>query len=736
MPATLILEALGYAAAGSAAAATAATVISASAYAAAAFAINFAASYVLTRIFGAQPPNQSDPGVRQQIPPNSTNSIPVVYGDAWLGGTFVDAVLSTDQKTMYYVLAISNIAKPDASGLITSVQFSYNTSQFYYGDRLVTFDGTDPTKVISLTDGAGNVDTKISGNLYINLYTSTAAGVITNINGSSPSTVMGGADIDASLRWPATNRQMNGLAFAIVKLIYNRDAGTTSLSPITFKCSHYLNGAGVAKPGDVLYDYLTNTVYGGAVPLANVNSTQCTALNTYSDATITYTPSGGGSATQARYRINGVLNTGETVLNNVDKILTSCDSWLAYQASTGQWSPVVNKAESSSFSFDDSNVIGEIRVSVTDLASSINQIEVSFPFKSNKDQPEYVYLETPSGLLYPNEPVNKYSATFDLVNDSVQATYLANRVLKQAREDLIVTFSTAYPGIQVNAGDVISITNADYGWSSKLFRVTKVQETSLPDGNLGARIECAEYNVDVYSDGSITQFTPAANSSLSSAYYFPTLAAPTTGDLSPSANVPTFSVTTVVPTTARTTALTLYYTTATSPTDSDWKTYSSQYPASSTAFTPGASIKFTDVSLPAGTYYFAIKAENEQANSKLSTTSSSLTWTPGGSTLTATLNAGALTFITTTGTHVAGSRTVTASGGTSPYSYAWSILSQYNDNNNSDYFYLTGTLTSNTVGVSCYISSINTVYGTVVVTVTDSTGKSVDASFLVTCVVP
>lgn len=110
MPATLILEALGYAAAGTAAAATAATVISATAYAAAAFAINFAASYVLTRIFGAQPPNQSDPGVRQQIPPNSTNSIPVVYGDAWLGGTFVDAVLSTDQKTMYYVLAISNIA--------------------------------------------------------------------------------------------------------------------------------------------------------------------------------------------------------------------------------------------------------------------------------------------------------------------------------------------------------------------------------------------------------------------------------------------------------------------------------------------------------------------------------------------------------------------------------------------------------------------------------------------------
>lgn len=728
MPATLILEAIGYTVAGTAAAAAGATVLSAAAYAAAAFAINFAASYVITRIFGSQPPGQTDPGVRQQIPPNSTNSLPVVYGDAWLGGTFVDAVLSTDQKTMYYVLAISNIS--------TSGQFSFNQSQFYYGDRLVTFDGTDTTKVVSLTDGSGNVDTKISGNLYINLYTSTAAGVITSINGSAPNVVMGGSDIDSTLRWPSSGRQMNGLAFAIVKLIYNRDAGTTSLQPITFKCSHYLNGTGVAKPGDVLYDYLTNTVYGGAVPSANVNSTQCAALNTYSDETITYTPSGGGSATQARYRINGVLNTGETVLNNVDKILTACDSWLAYQAATGQWSPVINKAESSSFSFDDSNIIGEIRVSVTDLSASINQIEVSFPFKSNKDQPEFVYLQTPSILLYPNEPVNKYTTTFDLVNDSVQATYLANRILEQAREDLIVSFATAYPGIQVNAGDVISVTNSAYGWSSKLFRVVKVQEASTPDGNLGARIEATEYNAGVYDDGSITQFTPAPNSSLASSYYFSTLTTPTTGDLLPSANVPSFSVTTTVPTTGRTTAIKLFYTTSATPTDSDWKTWGVQTPASSKTFTPGATIKFTDVTLPAGTYYFASQVENEQANSKISSSSSALTWTPGGATLTATLNAGALTFITTIGTHVAGSRTVTASGGTSPYSYAWSILSQYNDNNNGDYFYLTGTLTSNTVGVSCYISSTNTVYGTVVVTVTDSTGKSVDASFLVTCVVP
>jgi len=132
MPASIILQAIG-------------VTLTGVQLAAATFAINFAVSYVVTRVFGSKPPQSQDTGARQQVPPASNNSIPVVYGDAWLGGTFVDAVLSTDQKTMYYVLAISSISS-DASAT-----FSYDRTKFYYGDRLVTFDGTDQTKVISLT---------------------------------------------------------------------------------------------------------------------------------------------------------------------------------------------------------------------------------------------------------------------------------------------------------------------------------------------------------------------------------------------------------------------------------------------------------------------------------------------------------------------------------------------------------------------------------------------------------
>lgn len=592
---------------------------------AAAFAINFAVSSIVTRVFGQDQQGAQDNGVRQQVPPSNANAIPIVYGDAYLGGTFVDAVLTTNQQKMYYVMAISSIS-PNG-------QFSYDFTDMYYGDRLITFDPSEPGKVIKLTDEAGNEDTTISGNLFIYCFTSNQSGTITPINssGTLPSGIMSVAnDVPSAQAWPSSGRQMNGLAFAIVVLNYNRDAGTTNLSPITFHVHHYLNGTGCAKPGDVWFDYITNVQYGGAVDTAFVDDASATALNSYADQLISFKTSGGTSATQPRYRINGVLDAGQTVLSNLDKIMTCSDSWMAYNAATGKWSIVINKAETPAYSFTDDNIIGDIRVSATDITQSINQVEAKFPFKENRDQPDYVNIKTPDILLYPNEPVNKYSVNYDLVNDSVTAQYLANRILEQAREDLIVSFSTTYYGIQVNAGDVIEVTNSDYGWNQKLFRAVKVNEASLPDGSLGARIEMTEYNAGVYDDYDVTQFTPVPNSNLPSPNYFSPLTAPVVSASYPAANIPNFSITITIPSVGRITNTTIFYTTSATPSAGDWKQLYYAATANNQPVTNSISITFPDFSLPAGSYYFAFNVGNQNIVSTLSPVSSVFNWSPTG----------------------------------------------------------------------------------------------------------
>lgn len=593
------------------------------AYAATVFAVNFAVSLIVSRVFGQDQQGAQDNGVRQQVPPSNVNAIPIVYGDAFLGGTFVDAALTTDQKTMYYVLAVSSIS-PNG-------QFAFDQSQFYYGDRLVTFDASGAgNRVIKLTDEAGNQDTKIDGNLWIYLFKSNEAGTITPINtsGTLPSGIMSVANgLPAGTAWTGT-RQMNGLAFAIVQLRYNQDAGTTSLSPVTFKVSQYLNGTGAAKPGDVWYDYMTNTRYGGAINANFVDAASAATLNTYADQTITFQTYTGSPSTQPRYRINGVLDAGQQVINNVDKIMTCCDSWMAYNADSGKWSVVVNKAEAAAYAFDDENIIGEIRVSATDITQSVNQVEGKFPNKENRDQPDFVNLKTPDILLYPNEPVNKYSVTYDLVNDSVRAQYLANRVLEQAREDLIVSFSTTYYGIQVDAGSVVSVTNSDYGWTNKLFRVVKVNEASLPDGSLGAKLELSEYSAAVYDDANITEYTPVPNSNIPSPVYFSTVAAPSVLASRPNAQIPSFDVRVTIPAVGRVTIINLYYTTSATPTTADWKVLAVATQSNAQPYTNSATFDFLNQVLPTGTYYFGVIVANNLGQSVISGLSTAFAWAP------------------------------------------------------------------------------------------------------------
>ena len=589
---------------------------------AAAFAINFAVSSLLSRAFA---PDMSsgqavDNGVRQQVPPSSTNSIPVVYGDAYMGGAFVDAALSTDAKTMYYVLAISHIS-PNG-------QFSFDLADMYWGDRKITLDGTDQTKVVSLTDSAGNVDTKVSGNLFIALYKSTEEGVITSANGASlPSTYMGGSDLPSELRWAAINRQMNGLAFAIVKMNYNREAETTNMQTLTFSVSHYLNLTGAAKPGDVWYDYITNQKYGGAMPLDLVDAASATALNAYSDGLIPYTE--GTLKTQARYRINGVIDTGQSCLNNINSIMIVCDSWNQYNAAKGQWSIVINKEASTAYAFDDDSIVGEIRVSAYDITSSVNQIEAEFPSGQNRDQSDFVYYETPSGLLYPNEPINKQSVQFAMTNDSVQAQYLATRILEQAREDLIVSFSTAYVGIQVDAGDVVTVTNSSYGWTNKPFRVMRVTEVSLPDGNLGASFELNEYNAQVYDDQDITKYVPAPNSDLPDPSYFGPVTAPVVTSSFPDAVVPNFNVQPFMTSASFATYAEIWYSAFANPSATQRLLGgTTSLPSNGVPYSAGQTLPTVNLQIPAGNWYLFSRLVNPIATSEYSPASTVFDWRP------------------------------------------------------------------------------------------------------------
>lgn len=197
------------------------------------------------------------------------------------------------------------------------------------------------------------------------------------------------------------------------------------------------------------------------------------------------------------FQINGVISTDKTVLQNMNTLCKAAGCWMTYDISEGRWSVIINQPGSPVVTFDDSTIIGSINVSGTGVSELYNQGTIEFPHKDLRDQTDYIDLELPSEDRFPNELDNRLNISLDCVNDPIQAQYILNSELKQSRVDKVITFRTDYSYIGLKAGDLIAVTNSVYGYTAKVFRITKIEED---DGDtLTLSITAIEYDEDVYS---------------------------------------------------------------------------------------------------------------------------------------------------------------------------------------------------------------------------------------------
>jgi hypothetical protein len=580
-----------------------------------------------------------DVGSRVQLGPATNNKLQPVYGTAFMAPTMTDAKITTDQKTMYYVFSFCEAT----SGTLSFGKVFWNGKEVTLG----VGDYGATNKVISLTTNATppQVDDTINGQAYIyGFINGSSSGV--NTGGTSAITILQDAGIPVADQWTSTDTMTN-TCFAIVKVIYNQDVQDVKTDP---KLSVQITNT-LTKPGEVLLDYMTDVQYGCAIDVANIDTASLTALDAYSDETITYLPVGypvNPAVTQPRYRIDGPVNTGDNCLSNLQNLVDACDSWLQYSELLGKWTIVINKpydgALEDLYSVDSSVLIGGIDINPIDLNQTYNSLEVQFPNSTINDQTGYkvVDMTTPGTawydptLLSPNEPDNRLTIQYPQVNNYVRAVYLGVRRLLQSREDLSIVCNLDYSGIQVVAGDVVRVTLAEYGWTDKLFRVSQVQETKTPDGFLGARITAFEYNGTIYGDNAIQDFVEEANTGLSDPNIIGIPGTPivTLNTLAESGAVSSFSVASTVPTSGSVLYMDFNYG-ATSNTASHllYKTVQS---ANGAPFSSGTSVSIDVNDAPVGNYYLSTTARNDFAG-RTSASSSLFNWT-------ANLQANSVTF--------------------------------------------------------------------------------------------
>ena len=89
----------------------------------ASFAIQMVASSVVSKVFASDPPNSGmanqtalNTGVNVQVAPATSNKLPVVYGNSFIGGTITDLSITANNQDLYYVMTLCEVtggASPD-----------------------------------------------------------------------------------------------------------------------------------------------------------------------------------------------------------------------------------------------------------------------------------------------------------------------------------------------------------------------------------------------------------------------------------------------------------------------------------------------------------------------------------------------------------------------------------------------------------------------------------------------
>lgn len=191
---------------------------------------------------------QQDQGVKLKVDPDPNAKIPVVYGRSVLSGIVTDAALTNSNQTMWYCITLCEV-----TGLLNLGQGAASQIRLLnvYRDNQKLIFGSDAVTVTKSVDSSGVENTDINGLVRVYYYP----------NGSNS-----GSTPAANLmpNWTA-NHSMSNLAFALVRVDYNREKSVTGLGNLKFVLQNTMT-----QPGDCLYDIMTNTRYGAGIPAGDI----------------------------------------------------------------------------------------------------------------------------------------------------------------------------------------------------------------------------------------------------------------------------------------------------------------------------------------------------------------------------------------------------------------------------------------------------------------------------------
>mgnify|MGYP003131519999 CR=1 FL=1 len=456
-------------------------------------------SYAFGRITEAfaDEPNIDLSNFAKNIKTNSqsnSRTIPVIYGESLVGGTEWRAISGANNERLHRVLVLGE-------GEIESVE------KVFLNDKDVTQG--DYATLVGVEKKFGTLD-------------QTPSSTLTSVEG-----------------WDATS-QGKGIAYIAVAIDFDSDVFASGLPTLTALVkgkkvydprldSTQTGGSGSHRTTDTstwewsenpalcILDYLTNTIYGRAIPYTDIDLESFMTEANYCDETVTHLDSNGNELTgQKRYTCNGVINTTDNSMDVIKKLLTSCRGCLLPPSE--KFKLVIDKPSTSVLTITEDEIIDTFNVVGASVRMRRNRAKTKFVDKHNNYEAGITITsnenETNSHLEQDNNRILEANLSFPFTNEQIRVDILNQHFIKQSRLSWKCSFSTNLRAFKVEAMDVIRIKHSKFGWDSgdlasgKLFRVTKV----VLEAHDLIKIEAEEYDSSVYTyDLNTPQVSPVTN---------------------------------------------------------------------------------------------------------------------------------------------------------------------------------------------------------------------------------
>ena len=428
---------------------------------------------------------------------NSNNAgIPLVYGKYRMGG--VRVYLETSNGS-------GSIADDDAGNEYFNMVLAMcegemgNIRELYFGDILVwSGNGQDNGSGYQLSSYAG-------GNVYsdadktIVYHNGSAASAKQGVDSMMQTSVGGGANPNVG-PW-SDNHRLRGVAYLAIKLKANAEAYAGGVPVITavlegkdipdvqFLIQGQTGTPAVEEgadqnPANVIYDYLTNTTYGKGLDHTDTGTYSAGLdidLASFKQARLDCNAAWNG----AGIVFNGPLSTEQKLFENIQRLTKACNGMLIWTG--GKYKLIIQNAnETSKYSFDEDNIIGQMSVQKAKKASRVNKVTAGFTDSALNYVDNISVVDDATALAEDNGTVLGVQTDHQLSTNKAFVDRMSEYRIDKTRNQMSIAFNSTHASLKVECGDIVSVSQKALNWTNKLFRVVTLEINEKDEVVFGA----------------------------------------------------------------------------------------------------------------------------------------------------------------------------------------------------------------------------------------------------------